>query len=125
VGAAQVHHVNLVVGHGQGDEVAAFYRDVFDLVPAERPPTASRGGAWLTFGDGRQLHLSERDGAAHPDAHVALVVDDIAALRRPMADAGAPWADGDDLFGGGRGFTRDPAGNRIEVLERAGLLAQH
>jgi hypothetical protein len=27
-----------------------------------------------------------------------------------------------DVFGGRRGFTRDPAGNRIELLERSGSL---
>ena len=29
----------------------------------------------------------------------------------------------EDIFGGGRCFTRDPFGNRIELLERAGQLA--
>ncbi|MGH9184989.1 MAG: VOC family protein, partial [Acidimicrobiales bacterium] len=64
-----------------------------------------------------QLHLSEKEGTPHPATHVAVLVDDLAGVRDRLDAAGAEWQDADDVFGGtGRGFTRDPAGNRIEVL---------
>lgn len=69
-----------------------------------------------------QIHLSERDGATHEDSHFALVVDDLDAVLAALARASAPWTEQEDVFGGRRGFTRDPAGNRIELLERAGDL---
>ena len=112
-----VHHVNLVVPPGQSEPVAAFYCDVLQLVRIARPDTG-RSGAWLDA-DGVQVHLSERDGAQHPDSHVAFVVDDLPAEQARLTAAGAPYEPGDDVFGtGGRGFTRDPAGNRIELINR-------
>ena len=42
---------------------------------------------------------------------------------RRLAAAGAPWTAQADLFGGRRGSTRDPLGNRIELLEPTGRLA--
>ena len=39
---------------------------------------------------------------------------------RELRDAGAEFQPAEDIFGtGGRGFTRDPAGNRIELIASA------
>ncbi len=84
---------------------------------------AGRGGAWLDVDGYAQVHLSERAGAGHDDAHFALVVDDYDGTLARIAAAGAPWRDQEDVFGGRRGCTRDPFGNRIEILERAGYLS--
>jgi catechol 2,3-dioxygenase-like lactoylglutathione lyase family enzyme len=115
--AARLHHVNLVVPAGQAGEIAAFYRDVFGFVDLDRPGGQGAGGWWLEADDGVQLHLSENDRAPHPDAHIAITVGDFGEVRSRLAAVGAAWRDAPDVFGGGgRGFTRDPAGNRIEVL---------
>ncbi len=119
----RLHHVNVVVPTGQTALVQPFYTQVLGLRPVGKPGDAGRGGAWLELGDGTQVHVSERDGAAHPDAHFGMVVDDFAAVLERLAAAGAPWTEQEDLFGGRRGFTRDPAGNRVEILERAGELS--
>ena len=113
-----VHHVNVVVPVGEVDANARFYEDVFGFARIPKPPAAGQGGAWFEVDAATQLHLSERTGGPHPDAHVAYAVDDFGAVRSRLEVAGAPWEDAADVFGGGRGFTRDPAGNRIEVLER-------
>ncbi len=114
---AVVHHVNLVVPPGRSEQIANFYCDVLGLERIARPETG-RSGVWLDA-DGVQVHLSERDGDPHPDAHVAFVVDDLAAVRERLIAAGAEFEPGDDVFGtGGRGFSRDPAGNRIELINR-------
>jgi catechol-2,3-dioxygenase len=111
-----VHHVNLVVPPGRSGEVASFYEDVLGLSRIARPDTG-RAGVWLEAG-ATQVHLSERDGASHPDSHVAFVVD-LAAVRPALEAAGAPFDPGEDVFAtGGRGFTRDPAGNRVELINR-------
>jgi predicted enzyme related to lactoylglutathione lyase len=49
--------------------------------------------------------------------HFGLVVDDFDDVLSRLAAAGAPWKEQADLFGGRRGSTRDPLGNRIELLE--------
>ena len=83
---------------------------------------AALAGCWLDTGEGTQVHLSEREGKGHPDSHFALVVDDFDAALARVRAASAPWTDQEDVFGGRRGYTRDPAGNRIELLERKGQL---
>jgi catechol 2,3-dioxygenase-like lactoylglutathione lyase family enzyme len=113
-----LHHVNVVVPPGATDHVVPFYTDVLGLVRVPKPPEAgSSSGAWLDVAPGMQVHISERPGEPHPDAHFAVVVDDFDAVRRRLEEAGAPWTDQSPIFGGRRGFTRDPAGNRVEVIE--------
>jgi uncharacterized glyoxalase superfamily protein PhnB len=85
-------------------------------------------GAWFDIDAATQVHVSERDGERHPQAHSAsahwgLVVDDFDATLSRLAAAGAPWEDQPQIFGGRRGFSCDPEGNRVEILERAGELA--
>jgi catechol 2,3-dioxygenase-like lactoylglutathione lyase family enzyme len=84
---------------------------VLGFTLAERPDSAV-GGAWLAVGDGTQVHLSEREGSAHPDQHVAFVVDDFDAVQRRASAARAPWTD----RGEGRAVVRDPAGNLVELF---------
>lgn len=106
----RTHHVNLPVPPGRSAEVAEFYVTVLGLRPAPRPD-GGRPGAWLDVGDGTQVHLSERGGGAHPDQHVAFVVDDFDAVRQRAGDE-ASWT----ARGEGRAVLRDPAGNLIEVF---------
>lgn len=121
----RLHHVNIVVRPGQTDEVAAFYTEVLGLRLTAKPTEGtSAGGAWFDIDDHTQMHISERaDAVMHDDMHFALVVDDFDGVLGRLADSGAEWREQPNLFGGRRGSTRDPVGNRIELLERAGTLA--
>ena len=120
----RLQHANVVIPRGATAEVAAFYEHVLGLRRIDKPAAlAGRGGAWFDVDGFAQVHLSERDGAVHEDSHFALVVDDFDAVLAALARHGAPWTEQEDVFGGRRGFTRDPAGNRIELLESAGDLA--
>ena len=113
-----LQHVNVVVPPGRAAEVAAFYVEALGLREIARPAAlAGRAGVWLDVDGFAQVHVAERDGDVHPDSHFALVVDDFAAVLSRLADRGAHWTEQEDVFGGRRGFTRDPAGNRVEVLE--------
>jgi catechol 2,3-dioxygenase-like lactoylglutathione lyase family enzyme len=120
----RLHHVNVVVPPGDTELVAPFYAETLGLRQVPKPSEGvAQSGAWFAIDGTTQVHVSERDGVRHPQVHFGLVVDDFDEVRRRLADAGAPWDDQPDLFGGRRGFTRDPAGNRVELLERAGDLA--
>ena len=106
------------------DAVVPFYADVLGLRHVEKPTEGvAQSGAWFDIDDQSQVHVSERDGAVHPQSHFGLVVDEFDDVLRRLHDAGAPWEDQADIFGGRRGFTRDPAGNRVEILEQSGQLA--
>jgi catechol 2,3-dioxygenase-like lactoylglutathione lyase family enzyme len=121
----RLHHVNVVVPVGETETVARFYADVLGLRRVGKPePLQANAGAWFDIDDtGAQVHVSERGGERHPDAHFGIVVDDFDSVLSRLSSAGAWWHDQEDVFGGRRGFTRDPAGNRVELLERAGELA--
>jgi catechol 2,3-dioxygenase-like lactoylglutathione lyase family enzyme len=114
----RITHVNLPVPHGASGEVADFYVRVFGFTRADRPDTG-RAGVWLAVGDGTQVHLSEHDGAAHPDQHVAFVVDDLDGLASRAAVESAGWTE----RGRGRAVLRDPAGNLVEVFAPEALPA--
>ena len=116
----RLHHVNVTCHPDDTEAVAAFYRDVLRLTPVDKAPGTDPAGAWFTIDATSQVHLSERESPAHPHAHFALVVDDFAGVVDRLQRGGREWQPAPPVFGAGRGFTRDPAGNRIEVLERAG-----
>ena len=50
-------------------------------------------------------------------ARIAILVDDMAQARRVFENAGAPIESERDIPGMIRFFTRDPDGNRIEVVQ--------
>jgi catechol 2,3-dioxygenase-like lactoylglutathione lyase family enzyme len=120
----RLHHVNIVVKPGQTDEIAGFYSDVLGLRRTTKPAEGTTtGGAWFDIDATTQLHISERvDAVMHDDMHFGLVVDDFDATMARLAAAGAEWKEQADLFGGRRGSTRDPLGNRVELLERTGRV---
>jgi len=107
--------VNLVVPPGLAEPTADFWRGVFGMTDLPRQGRSGRPGAWLDAGR-FEVHISERDVQGHSDAHLAIAVDDVAAIKAACLAAGAEWEDATALFGEGRGFTRDPGGNRVEVV---------
>src|SRR3954447_14724459 len=130
----RLHHVNVVVPPDATARVRDFYVDVLGLHEVTKPTEgvaqtgAQSPGAWFDIDDRTQVHVSERDGDRHPQVHSAsahwgLVVDDFDAVLARLAAANAPWEAQPQIFGGRRGFTRDPEGNRVEILEQAGELA--
>src|SRR3954447_3321840 len=125
----RLHHVNVVVPPGATTRVRGFYVDTLGLHEVTKPTEgvaqtgAQSSGAWFDIDDRTQVHVSERDGDRHPQVHFGLVVDDFDAVLSRLAAAHAPWEDQPPIFGGRRGFTRDPEGNRVEILEQAGELA--
>ncbi len=114
----RLQHANVVIPVGSTAEVAAFYEGVLGLRRIAKPAALDPAGAWFDVDGYAQVHLSERDGERHPDSHFALSVDDFEGVLEALRRNGSDWTEQEDVFGGRRGFTRDPAGNRIELLER-------
>jgi lactoylglutathione lyase len=100
-----INHIALSVG--DVDDAVDFYARVFDLELRGR----GHGMAFLDMGD-QFLALAQGDDPA-PDErrHFGLVVDDRAAVRRALQEAGIEIEPG-------RGLRfRDPWGNLVEVVQ--------
>ncbi len=79
-----------------------------------------RGGFWCVAG-GFQVHIGVEDGFDRltTKAHVAYTVDDIAAWRVRLEAAGCEILDSVPIPSYDRFETRDPFGNRIELIAPA------
>jgi catechol 2,3-dioxygenase-like lactoylglutathione lyase family enzyme len=107
-------HVQVMMPPGCEAEARAFYGGLLGLTEVEKPePLRPRGGVWFAEG----IHVSGEEGFAAPRrAHPALRVDDLDALAARLA-AAACSVEWDGRWPGVRRFsTRDPFGNRLELL---------
>ncbi|MBK8205383.1 MAG: VOC family protein [Planctomycetes bacterium] len=98
-----------------------FYAATLGLKRLTKPGgTDDSRGAWFDAGN-VQLHLGVQPDGFVPakKAHVGFVVDDLAALAGALGSKGLPLKAGSDLPGFTRIFSEDPAGNRLEFLQRA------
>jgi lactoylglutathione lyase len=100
-----MNHIALEVG--DVDEALAFYGQIFDLTLRGRAP----GMAFIDMGDQFIALASGRSQPPDDARHVGLVVDDQAATRRALEQAGA-----EILRGRGLDF-RDPWGNHVQVVQ--------
>ena len=120
-----IHHVTVLVA--DLSRSLAFYRDLLGLKPDPARPAMEFPGAWLDLGAGQQIHLMQlpapepaRVYPAHGgrDRHVALLVEDLPALLRRLADAGIEITS--SRSGRAAAFCRDPDGNALEFIDVAG-----
>lgn len=102
-------HVNLRVP--DLDAALRFYGGVLGLEPIARGETAGKG-AWFRVG-GQEIHLTEDPAPQdRSNRHFAVDVDDLTAARRAVTESGATVEKEEPH----RFWTRDPAGNRIELV---------
>jgi catechol 2,3-dioxygenase-like lactoylglutathione lyase family enzyme len=113
-------HAFLTIPPGGGSEARRFYVELLGLDEITKPEgLADRPGPWFRAG-GEELHLGEDDahGATrrpHPGFRVASV-QALEELARRLDDAGHEVAWDERIAGRKRFYTRDPFGNRVELL---------
>lgn len=99
-----------------------FYEGLLDLAPSLHRPDLGYEGVWYDIG-AQQIHLlalpnpdpvDGRPAHGGRDRHVALAVDDIAALKAALDARGVAYT----LSKSGRAalFCRDPDGNALEFV---------
>ena len=110
----RIDHVQLAIPPGGEDKARAFYGGVLGLTEIPKPePMRARGGMWFSGG----IHLGiEPNMQPSVKMHPALVVEDLDALVQTLVAAGYEWKPSDELPGVRRGHTKDPFGNRIELI---------
>ncbi len=116
-----IHHVSVLSTDFERSE--AFYGSTLGLEKISRPATFNFQGRWFQLGH-VQVHLMPSDT---PDTecmrHFAITVADAQSARRHLSERGCDIEETDsaglfpDVPDMDRFFTRDPDGNRIEVIE--------
>ncbi|MDP2624125.1 MAG: VOC family protein [Actinomycetota bacterium] len=112
------HHVQLAMPEGEEAAAVAFYEGILGIPQVAKPPhLRARGGCWFESETVR-IHLGvESDFRPARKAHPALLVHDLATIKRHLVDAGIAPVEDQPLWGFDRIYVNDPFGNRIEVLE--------
>ncbi|MGI8857726.1 MAG: VOC family protein [Thermomicrobiales bacterium] len=116
------HHAQVTAPTGAEDVARRFYCGVLGMAEIAKPEAlAGRGGIWLQVGE-MQIHIGTEDGVdpRATKAHLAYEVTESAAWRDRVASAGCTILESVPIPGYDRFETRDPFGNRIEFISRAG-----
>ena len=125
-----LHHVQVACPPGGETDARRFYGDGLGLTEVAKPVALQgRGGAWFRAYDARgmvaaEVHVGVEDAFVPArKAHPAFVVDDLDAVVASVAAAGfvVDETEWHTFAGYVRFHTRDGAGNRVEVLQRAGM----
>jgi catechol 2,3-dioxygenase-like lactoylglutathione lyase family enzyme len=113
-----LEHVQVAIPPNQEVRARAFYGGILGLTEVPKPPPlAARGGLWFEQ-PGLKLHLGvEADFRPARKAHVALLVDGLAALVEACRRAGHSVVSAEPLEGFQHVYVSDPFGNRIELME--------
>jgi glyoxylase I family protein len=118
VRATAVHHVSINV-----DDVGAaraFYVGELGFTERTDRPDFGFDGAWLDVG-GQQVHLIAGDVPDRLGQHFAVQVADLDAAVATLRDHGFRISDPMEVGTGLQSFTRDPAGNMVELHEVGGI----
>ena len=107
-------HVNITAPEELMDEVLEWYWARLGLERIDKPEGTRAQGGWFRVG-AQELHVSVDPHNPPHDAHFALVVDDSKSVIEALRSAGCHIEQASPIPGRHRFFTRDPAGNRIEV----------
>jgi catechol 2,3-dioxygenase-like lactoylglutathione lyase family enzyme len=107
-------HVNVTSPQELEDEVLDWYREVLGLEQLEKPQGTRGSGGWFRVGHA-ELHVSVDPQNPTRSSHFCLVVDDFDSTVARLRGEGCHIEQASEIEGRRRLFTRDPAGNRIEL----------
>jgi hypothetical protein len=113
-----VDHVQITIPIGAEDEARRYYIDFLGLVQIPKPESlAGRGGFWVSAG-AFPIHIGVEPewDRTQTKAHVAFAVNDVDTWRDRFRNAGYEVVEGVPIPGRDRFESRDPFGNRIEII---------
>ena len=106
----KLDHVDITSPEELQEDVATWYRDCLGLEELD----TDREGARFSVGDS-ELHISIDPHNPPHTAHFCLIVDDYDAVVERLRVAGCHIEQAREIPGRHRFYTRDPAGNRVEI----------
>ncbi|MBW3594100.1 MAG: VOC family protein [Actinobacteria bacterium] len=110
-----LEHVSITSPEDLEEEVVSWYRDCLELQEMEKPEGTRAKGAWFRIGD-QQLHVTIDEHNPPKVSHVGLIVDDFGEIVERLRGSGCHIEQAAPTPGRRRFYTRDPAGNRIEII---------
>ena len=111
----ELDHVTVTSPAELESEVIQWYEQVLGLERVDKLEGSGEKGAWFSLGRG-QLHLSLDPHNPPRKAHFAVAVRDFEGVVEHLRGHGCHIEQATEIPGRHRFFTRDPAGNRIELF---------
>lgn len=115
-----IHHAQISIPTGAEDEAKQFYCQLLDLKEIDKPDSLKgRGGFWLEVGN-LDVHVGTEDGfdRLQTKAHLAYQVNDLSFWRGVLGRNNIPIIESIPIPGFERFESRDPFGNRIEMIQK-------
>jgi catechol 2,3-dioxygenase-like lactoylglutathione lyase family enzyme len=109
-----VDHVNVTTPNELMEETLTWYRDVLGLEQIPKPEGPRPEGAWFKAGP-EEIHVSGDPHNPPKTAHFGIVVSDFEAIVERLRVSGHHIEQAAAIAGRHRCYTRDPAGNRVEI----------
>jgi catechol 2,3-dioxygenase-like lactoylglutathione lyase family enzyme len=107
-------HVQVTAPEELIDDTCEWYRSCLGLEEMTKPEGTRPMGAWFRAGP-QEIHVSVDEHNPHKTAHFGMVVTDFAAAVERLRGAGCHIEQAGEIPGRHRCYTRDPAGNRVEI----------
>jgi catechol 2,3-dioxygenase-like lactoylglutathione lyase family enzyme len=117
-----IDHVTVAAPSDLEDAVIDWYAHVLGFERLAKPEGTSGMGAWFRAGD-VQLHVTIEPAPPARVGHFGVVVDDLEAAVEQLRAAGSDIEPARTIPGRSRCYTRDPAGNTIEILSYNGAAS--
>jgi catechol 2,3-dioxygenase-like lactoylglutathione lyase family enzyme len=112
----RLQHVSITAPADGREPARAFYSGLLGLEERDVPPKLAPDGlVWFRAGGDLELHVMLRGAPERDQRHFCLVVDDLAAVRTRLEEAGVDTHDPTEIVGRPRFMCRDPFGNLVEL----------
>lgn len=115
----RIDHIQVTSTPELGDAMIFFYGQVLGLSEIPKPVSLPSVGAWYQLGK-TQVHIAPESEIynAQSRRHIAFEVEDLEAFRQHLQSLKVEIIpDRQPLANCDRFYLRDPAGNRIEILD--------
>jgi catechol 2,3-dioxygenase-like lactoylglutathione lyase family enzyme len=110
-----VDHVNITTPAEFTEDVVKWYRECIGLQEISKPAGTREGGAWFKAGH-QEIHISVDEHNPPKTAHFGLVVTEYKSIIEKLRAARCHIEQASAIPGRHRFYTRDPAGNRLEIV---------